>query len=62
MKRIEKLAAEEHNGLIDIYSAFVDKDRGLPRNLSFDGVHLKKPGYEKWVAILKKGYLKYYQL
>lgn len=54
---LKKLASEEHIGLIDLYSAFVDKDGNLPQNLSFDGVHLKKPGYEKWVAILKKSYL-----
>ena len=55
---LKKLAKEEHIGLIDIYSAFVDKDGNLPRSLSFDGVHLKKPGYDKWVTILKKDYLK----
>jgi lysophospholipase L1-like esterase len=55
-KGLKKLVIEEHIGLIDIYSAFVDKDGNLPRNLSFDGVHLKKSGYDKWASILKNGH------
>lgn len=56
---LKKIAASENIVIIDIYSAFVDADGSLIKNLTFDGVHLTKDGYYKWVAILKQGnYLK----
>jgi lysophospholipase L1-like esterase len=52
---LKKLAGEEDIGLIDLYAAFADAEDKLPKELTFDGVHLTKKGYDKWVAILKEG-------
>lgn len=52
---LKKLAAEEQVGLIDLYAAFADAEGNLPAPLTFDGVHLTKQGYDKWVALLKEG-------
>lgn len=38
---------------IDLYSSFVNKTGSLIEELSFDGVHLTKKGYDKWLSILK---------
>lgn len=57
--KLKTLAAQEHITLIDLYARFVGPDGQLPANLSFDGVHLRKAGYDIWVDVLKKGgYLK----
>jgi lysophospholipase L1-like esterase len=56
---LKKITEEENVGFIDLHAAFADADDNLPANLSFDGVHLVKAGYDKWVSILREGgYLK----
>ncbi|GAA4749506.1 GDSL-type esterase/lipase family protein [Flavisolibacter ginsenosidimutans] len=56
---LKSLAEEEGVGFIDLYSAFADAEGNLPLNLTFDGVHLTKAGYDIWVDLLRKGnYLK----
>lgn len=56
---LKQLAEEEQITLIDTYAAFVDANGSLKKELTFDGVHLTKDGYYKWVALLKNGgYLK----
>ena len=52
---IRDLTKEEHIGLIDLYASFADAEGNLPRQYTFDGVHLTKPGYDVWVDVLKKG-------
>lgn len=53
---LKKITEEENVGFIDLYFAFADAEDNLPKNLSFDGVHLTKAGYDRWVALLKKGH------
>lgn len=56
---LKSIAAAQNIVLIDLYAAFADKDGSLPKQYTFDGVHLTKEGYDKWVALLKRGkYLK----
>lgn len=56
---LKKITEEEKVGFIDLYAAFADAEDNLPKDLSFDGVHLTKAGYDKWVEVLKAGrYLK----
>jgi len=52
---LKKMAAVQRIGLIDLYAVFADVDGSLIKNLTFDGVHLTKEGYYKWVALLKQG-------
>jgi lysophospholipase L1-like esterase len=45
--------------VIDLYSAFLDKDNHLRAELTKDGLHLIPEGYQVWKALLEKGgYLK----
>jgi lysophospholipase L1-like esterase len=53
-EKLKILVAREHITLIDLYAHFAGPDGQLPANLSFDGVHLKKAGYDIWVDLLKK--------
>jgi len=58
-KELKLLAKKERIGLIDLYSAFIDSDKKLDKNLSFDGLHLNDKGYLKWAMLIKNGnYLK----
>lgn len=52
---LKKIALSEGVIVIDLYSAFVDSDGALAKSLTFDGVHLTKEGYYKWVEIIKQG-------
>jgi len=52
---LKKIIAEEHVELIDLYTAFADADNNLPAALTFDGVHINKAGYDRWVALLRRG-------
>jgi lysophospholipase L1-like esterase len=52
---LKKIIEEEGVDFVDLFAAFVDAEGNLPANLTFDGVHLTKPGYDKWVEILKAG-------
>ena len=43
---------------VDIFHLFVDADGRLQSQYSYEGLHLKPPAYDIWVAYLKKqGYL-----
>jgi lysophospholipase L1-like esterase len=43
---------------INIFPLFLDKDQHLDAQYSYEGLHLKPPAYDIWVAYLKKqGYL-----
>lgn len=52
---LKHLAAREKVTLIDIYSAFVDQEKKLKKEYSYDGVHLTGSGYALWASILIKG-------
>jgi lysophospholipase L1-like esterase len=57
--QLKTLAARAGITLIDLYPHFTDANGQLKAELTFDGVHLQKPGYDIWVDVLKKGeYLK----
>lgn len=51
---LKKIAAEENVHLIDLYAHFADADNNLPASLTFDGVHINKSGYDRWIELLKK--------
>jgi lysophospholipase L1-like esterase len=43
---------------VDIFHLFVDADQRLKAEYTYEGLHLKPPAYDIWVAYLKKqGYL-----
>jgi hypothetical protein len=43
---------------VDIFHLFVDAEGRLKSELSYEGLHLKPPAFDIWVAYLKqKGYL-----
>ena len=43
---------------VDIFHLFADPDGRLKSEYTYEGLHLKPPAYEIWVAYLKKeGYL-----
>ena len=41
--------------VIDLYPHFADEKGELRADLSYDGVHMKKAGYDIWVTILRNG-------
>ncbi len=56
---LKQLAASYSIPVIDLYSLFADSTGHLFKELSFDGVHLTKNGYDKWKELLINGnYLK----
>jgi lysophospholipase L1-like esterase len=56
---LKLLAQREQITFIDLYPHFTDANDQLKAELTFDGVHLQKPGYDIWVDVLRKGaYLK----
>ena len=51
-------AAAGNYTFIDIFPLFLDKDKRLDAQYSFEGLHLKPAAYDIWVTFLKKqGYL-----
>ena len=52
---LKKITELEPVVYIDLYSAFADESGTLPAHITFDGVHLAKAGYDKWVNLLRKG-------
>jgi len=51
-------AAAGNYTFIDIFPLFLDKDKRLDAQYSYEGLHLKPAAYDIWVAYLKKqGYL-----
>ena len=52
---LKQLAVNYSTGFIDLNAVFSDSTGHLFKDFSFDGVHLTRPGYMKWVAELKRG-------
>ncbi len=59
VNKLLKANAEAGNyTFVDIFHLFVDADGRLNSQLTYEGLHLKPPAFEIWVAYLKKqGYL-----
>lgn len=47
-----QLAQECRVALVDIHSALVDENGGLPDGATSDGIHFQRPQYETWLAYL----------
>jgi lysophospholipase L1-like esterase len=57
-KLLKANAAIGHYTFVDIFQLFVDPDGRLKSEYTYEGLHLKPPAYDIWVAYLKKqGYL-----
>jgi lysophospholipase L1-like esterase len=55
---IKSYSAEHEHVYVDFYSAMVDARGGLPANLSKDGVHPGKAGYEIMNPLVEAGVAK----
>ena len=51
---LKKLAVAEKITLIDFHSQFLDENKKLIKNFTYDGLHLNTEGYIKWASILKQ--------
>lgn len=51
---LKKICTEEKITLIDIHPQFLDKEKKLDKQYTYDGLHLNAAGYRRWAAILKK--------
>ncbi len=49
---IRQIAAKTGATLVDLHSLFDDGTGQLMKELSFDGVHLTKKGYDRWMGLL----------
>jgi lysophospholipase L1-like esterase len=57
-KLLKQMAHDTKSTYIDLWPAVIDRQGHLDASLTADGLHLTRPGYERWVALLKKkGYL-----
>ena len=57
-KLLKANAASGNYIFVDIFHLFVDANGRLTSTYSYEGLHLKPPAYDDWVAYLKKqGYL-----
>jgi lysophospholipase L1-like esterase len=57
-KLLQANAAAGNYTFVDIFHLFVDADGRLQSQYSYEGLHVKPPAYDIWVAYLKKmGYL-----
>ena len=54
---LRQICMDEKITLIDIHTPFLDADKRLDKQYSYDGLHLNAAGYQKWAAILQP-YLK----
>jgi len=54
---LKKICVAEKVTLIDIHASFLDTDKRLNKNYTYDGLHLNAEGYKKWASILQP-YLK----
>jgi lysophospholipase L1-like esterase len=50
---LRKIAAREKITLIDIHDHFLDKDKKLDKQYTYDGLHLNAAGYTHWASLLK---------
>lgn len=53
-KMLKDYADQHHVVYLDYYSAMVDDKKGLPKNLSFDGVHPTLEGYKVMEPMVEK--------
>jgi lysophospholipase L1-like esterase len=56
-EELKKMAATEGITVIDIHPRFLDADKRLDKQYTYDGLHLNAAGYKLWASILKP-YLK----
>jgi lysophospholipase L1-like esterase len=49
---LKKMAKLEDITVIDIHPQFIDTDKKLDKQFTYDGLHLNAAGYKKWAAIL----------
>jgi lysophospholipase L1-like esterase len=55
---LKRVAHDTKSTYVDLWPVVIDRQGRLDASLTGDGLHLTKPGYERWVAFLKKkGYL-----
>lgn len=52
---IRKMGDNKNVFVIDLYPAFLDKDKRLISEFTHDGLHLTAAGYQNWVRILRAG-------
>lgn len=52
---IRKMADNKNVFVIDLYPAFLDKDKRLISEFTHDGLHLTAAGYQNWVKVLRAG-------
>ena len=50
---LSRLAAEKETVLVNVAECLVDENGQLPADLTSDGVHMKRAGYETWYAYLR---------
>jgi lysophospholipase L1-like esterase len=50
---LKKLAGTEKITVIDIHPHFLDAEKKLDKQYTYDGLHLDGDGYRKWATILK---------
>lgn len=50
---ISQVAEEQGTALVNIWEALADPDGSLPADLTSDGVHMKRAGYELWYSYLR---------
>ncbi len=49
---LKKLSGQEKITVIDIHSKFLDADKRLDKQYTYDGLHLNAAGHKNWAAIL----------
>lgn len=50
---ITEVAEEQETALVNVWEALADENGALPADLTTDGVHMKRAGYETWYAYLR---------
>lgn len=50
---IAEVAEEQGTALVDVWEAYEKEDGGMPTELTSDGVHMKRAGYEIWYEYLR---------
>ncbi|MDF2380054.1 G-D-S-L family lipolytic protein [Nostoc ellipsosporum NOK] len=50
---LRKIAAREKITLIETHDHFLDKDKKLDKQYTYDGLHLTAAGYAHWASLLK---------
>ena len=57
--KLVQLASDEKIHLIDLHPHFLNQEKKLDKQYTYDGLHLNAEGYKKWASILTNGrYLK----